>query len=139
MVPMLAPGSQRPPKADNRRKSPRWLMCRTAEVFYGAGKEPIVCRIVDLSDGGARLVVPARLAAGLPRTFTLALFSDGSVNRDCKVVWTDKWNLGVKFTSGWYSAFDMSSASRRRPGKRRGAVVAAAAMRRASPLARPAT
>jgi hypothetical protein len=139
MTHMRAPGSQRPPKADNRRKSPRWWMCRTAEVFAGVGKEPIMCRIVDLSDGGARLVIPARVLAALPRTFTLALFRDGSVNRDCKVVWTDKWNLGVKFTSGWYSAFDMSTAWRDQPKKRRRVHVAAAAVCGASHLARPAT
>jgi PilZ domain len=139
MAVMLAPGSQRPLKADNRRKSPRWCMCRTAEVFCGTGREPITCRIVDLSEGGARLVIPARLAAALPRTFTLALFRDGSVNRDCKVVWTNKWNLGVKFTSGWYSALDMSTAPRRQPKQRRIAHLAGAAMRGRSPVARPAT
>jgi hypothetical protein len=127
---MFAPGSQRPPKADNRRKSPRWWMCRTAEVFCGAHREPITCRIADLSEGGARLMIPARLLAGLPRTFTLALFRDGSVNRDCKVVWTDQWNLGVKFTSGWYSAFDMSAASRHQPKQRRIAHSATVTIRR---------
>lgn len=139
MAAMLVAGSQRPLKADNRRKSPRWWMCRTAEVFCGTGRVPIACRIVDLSDGGARLVIPARLLAALPRSFTLALFRDGSVNRDCKVVWTDKWNFGVKFTSGWYSAFDVSAASRHQAKRRPIAHVAAAALRSASPLARSAT
>jgi hypothetical protein len=137
MVCMLARGSHGSAKADNRRKSPRRWMCRTAQIFGGTGKESIVCRIIDLSDGGARLAVPARLLAALPRSFTLALFRDGSVNRDCKLVWTNQWNLGVRFTSGWYSAFDISTASRPQPKKRRVAHLAAAATRSGSPLARP--
>ena len=136
---MLAPGGHGLTKAENRRKSPRLWMCRTAEVFCGAGREPITCRIIDLSDGGARLAIPARLLAGLPRTFTLALFRDGSVNRECKVVWTNTWNLGVKFTSGWYSAFDMSATSRLRPKKRGVAQFAAAAFRAGPAVVRGAT
>jgi hypothetical protein len=139
MVRMLAPGSHGSAKADNRRKSPRRWMCRTAEIFCGTGKAPVTCRIIDLSDGGARLAIPVRLLAGLPRSFTLALFGDGSVNRDCKVVWTNSWNLGVKFTSGWYSAFDVSTPFRVRPKRRGVAHVVTAGMRGGPIVARPAS
>jgi hypothetical protein len=32
----------------------------------------------------------------------LVLFRDGSVKRDCQVMWTDGRYVGVKFTSDWY-------------------------------------
>jgi hypothetical protein len=35
----------------------------------------------------------------LPHHFTLNLFKDGSVKRDCEVVWIDTRFVGVKFTS----------------------------------------
>ena len=41
----------------------------------------------------------SRGLADLPRHFTLNLFKDGSVRRDCEVVWTDSKFVGVKFTS----------------------------------------
>ena len=56
------------------------------------------CVIWDISDGGARLAVGHSLT-DLPRHFTLNLFKDGSVRRDCEVVWTDTKFVGVKFTS----------------------------------------
>lgn len=59
------------------------------------------CVIIDLSDGGARL---SRPLARLVRNFTLLLFKDGSVQRDCEVVWADRQYVGVKFISEWYTA-----------------------------------
>jgi hypothetical protein len=36
--------------------------------------------------------------ADLPQQFTLNIFADGSVQRNCEVVWTDERFVGVKFT-----------------------------------------
>jgi hypothetical protein len=99
------------PQGPEHRKSPRRWTNRTAEVLCGADK--LHCTVVDLSDGGARLAMAAPLA-GLPRTFTLALFKDGSLNRDCEVVWTNRLNLGVKFISGWYAALTRDATAKRR-------------------------
>jgi PilZ domain len=80
------------------RKSVRRPTRRAATVSLGADKPSVPCVIWDISDGGARLAVGHALA-DLPRRFTLNLFKDGSVKRDCEVVWTDTKFVGVKFTS----------------------------------------
>jgi hypothetical protein len=80
------------------RKSVRRPTRRAATVSFGADKPTVPCVIWDISDGGARLAVGHALA-DLPRQFTLNLFKDGSVKRDCEVVWTDSKFVGVKFTS----------------------------------------
>jgi PilZ domain-containing protein len=80
------------------RKSRRSPTRRAATVSFGDDKPPVPCVIWDISDGGARLAVGHSLAT-LPRHFTLNLFRDGSVRRDCEVVWTDARFVGVKFTN----------------------------------------
>jgi hypothetical protein len=84
---LLVPGGNGSIRGTNRRKSPRRWIYRAAAVFCGAVKKPIPCEIVDLSDSGARLIIALRLLVELPDTFTLALFDDGGVYRDCMVVW----------------------------------------------------
>ena len=80
-----------------KRKSLRRFMRRPAEVILREGQPPVRCVIWDMSDGGARLAI-AYPMADLPRTFTLSLFGDASVQRQCQVVWTDTRYVGVKFT-----------------------------------------
>ncbi len=79
-----------------KRKNARHPMRRAAEVVFDAHEPPVPCVIWDMSEGGARLAV-ARSLTGLPSTFTLVLYKDGSVRRDCEVVWTDPRYVGVKF------------------------------------------
>jgi hypothetical protein len=50
-----------------------------------------------ISEIGARLGVEHSLA-DLPHHFTLSLFKDCRVQRDCEVVWSDKRFVAVKFT-----------------------------------------
>ena len=71
-------------------------MRRAAEIILGEHEPPVRCVIWDISDGGARLAVAYPLAS-LPRTFTLALYKDASVQRHCEVVWIDTKYVGVKF------------------------------------------
>jgi hypothetical protein len=80
------------------RTSVRRPTRRAATVSFGTDKPSVPCVIWDISDGGARLAVGHPLA-DLPRRFTLNLFKDGSVRRDCEVVWTDTKFVGVRFTS----------------------------------------
>ena len=79
-----------------KRKNPRRPMRRAAEVILGEHEPPVRCVIWDISDGGARLAV-AHPSESLPRTFTLALYKDASVHRNCEVVWVDTKYVGVKF------------------------------------------
>ena len=79
-----------------KRKTQRRPMRRAAEVILGEHEPPVRCVIWDISDGGARLAVAHPLET-LPRTFTLALFKDRSVQRNCEVVWINSRYVGVRF------------------------------------------
>ena len=84
---------------ESRKNVRRWMR-RQAEVIVESHKLPIRCVIHDLSNGGARLSLTARLP-DLPSSITLVLFKD-SVQRDCEIVWTDGYFIGVKFISEWF-------------------------------------
>jgi PilZ domain len=89
------------PRPEEQRRYLRHPMHRAAEVRFGTQRQRVRCKIRDMSDGGARLAVSHPIAS-LPSTFTLVLFKDASVQRDCEVVWTDSRYVGVKFISDWY-------------------------------------
>ena len=84
-------------RSREQRTSIRRFTRRAATVSFGAGKPSVDCVIWDMSEGGARLAV-ALPSANPPHHFTLNLFRDGSVQRNCEVVWIDKRFAGVKFT-----------------------------------------
>ncbi len=98
-------------KNENRelRKSVRRPTRRAAEVVISRTEKPIPCIVFDISNGGARLAV-GRSTRDLPDRFTLMLYKDGSVQRDCEVVWFDSKYVGVKFVSGWYAAEGVTHA-----------------------------
>lgn len=76
-------------------------MHRAAEIISVENAQPIRCRIWDMSEDGARLALGSRVA-NIPHNFTLVLFKDASVRRDCELVWTDRRHIGIKFLSKWY-------------------------------------
>jgi PilZ domain-containing protein len=83
-------------KHSKPRKSRRHPMRRAAQVLLGPQNRPVQCVIWDISEGGGRLAI-AYATVDLPRNFTLLLSKDGSVKRDCEVVWVDSRFTGVKF------------------------------------------
>ena len=60
------------------------------------GEEPRPCQILDISSGGARLMVFTGTEA-IPETLTLLLSPSAKVRRDCKVVWRSASGIGVQF------------------------------------------
>jgi hypothetical protein len=96
-------------RPEERRKSRRRWMRRNAEIILGAQISPLACVVLDLSHSGARLALSAP-SADLPRHFTLMLFKDGSLQRDCEMVWSDRHYAGVRFVSEWYGAIQDKSA-----------------------------
>jgi hypothetical protein len=84
-------------RSRDQRKSARHFTRRAATVCFGSRTPSVSCVIWDISDGGARLAVSVPMA-DLPQQFTLNIFADGSVQRNCEVVWTDERFVGVKFT-----------------------------------------
>lgn|SRR5271163_894762 len=93
------------------RKTARRAMRHVGEMMLWTHAIRVPCKVIDMSDGGARLSI-SRALPRLAHTFTLALFKDGSLNRDCKIVWTDGRSAGVKFTSEWYSSFSQQACGR---------------------------
>jgi hypothetical protein len=79
-----------------QRKTVRRPRRRAAKVILGPGKPFVNCRIWDISEDGACLVVQHPMA-DLPRRFILSRLKDGSAKRDCEVVWTDTRFVAVKF------------------------------------------
>jgi PilZ domain len=94
--PMLQRPREKIRQPREKRKSPRHPMRRAAEVVLSMDEPPVHCVVWDMSDGGARLAIAHPLDS-LPRTFTLVLYKDGSVRRNCEVAWTDTRYVGVKF------------------------------------------
>lgn len=84
------------PRRHEKRKSFRHPMRRAAEVIFDAHKPAVRCVIWDISDGSARLAVAYPLA-NLPHRFTLVMFKNDDVQRNCEVVWIDTRYVGVKF------------------------------------------
>jgi PilZ domain len=80
-----------------QRQTSRLPARRAATVSFGEEGSPVPCVIWDISEDGARLAVA--YPANLPDHFTLNLFKDFSVRRDCEVVWTDGRFVGVRFIS----------------------------------------
>lgn len=62
------------------------------------------CLIVDVSAGGAHLVV--RSSEELPERFSLVFSRDGQLRRECLVAWRKRHAVGVEF-------IPTSSAARR--------------------------
>ena len=60
------------------------------------GEQPRPCQVLDISNGGARLIVFADTSA-IPDTFTLLLSPSAKVRRVCHVAWRTERELGVKF------------------------------------------
>ena len=84
-------------RSREHRKSARHFTRRAATISFGGGTPSVSCVIWDISDGGARLAFALPMA-DLPHEFTLNIFADGSVQRNCEVVWTDRRFVAVKFT-----------------------------------------
>ena len=88
-------------RRSEQRKAARHAMHRAAEIIIDENTKPVRCRICDMSDGGARLALLSPVAS-IPKNFTLALFKDASVRRECELVWSARRFIGIKFCSGWY-------------------------------------
>jgi PilZ domain len=85
---------------ESRKSARRWVR-HDAQIILDTHVR-VQCVVHDISDGGARLCLP-QLTTTLPDTFTLALY-DGSVRRECEVVWCESTFVGVRFTSKWHGA-----------------------------------
>jgi len=76
----------------NKRKSFDYV----ALLDFCDGEEPRPCRVLDISDGGARLSVFTATDA-IPDTFKLVLSRSAAVRRACRVAWRADNQIGVQF------------------------------------------
>ncbi len=76
----------------DRRKSERRTYNGGAKLHYGVGTLPRDCTIIDISDGGARI-----LAENLevPAEFTV-IFPTG-ISRQCRLAWRIGCEFGAEF------------------------------------------
>src|SRR4051794_17171703 len=88
-------GKRRHMASDKRlqRRSTLNLRCW---IFVGANVADAECRIVDISDTGAKITVPDGLS--LDGELMLFLTQDGAVSRTCDVVWRKDCEVGLRFT-----------------------------------------
>ena len=77
-----------------RRGSPRAKALRSGRIVYSRNACSMVCVVLDISNGGAKLV-PADMHQ-CPSRFSLSLA--GEPTRRCEVIWRERAQLGVKFT-----------------------------------------
>jgi hypothetical protein len=77
-----------------RRREQRQLTLKTAKIKSLDSRPDIDCAILDISAGGARILLPA--AVDLPDTFYLAIDPDGRI-KICRVVWKSGNGVGVSF------------------------------------------
>ena len=78
-----------------RRKDHRRTLTSPCWVDAGAGKEPIECRISDISKIGARLT--CKTPDKLSDEISLYLTRDGNVGRRCKITRRDNDGIGLEF------------------------------------------
>ena len=79
----------------DRRKASRVEWNTPARIRLHSGKLP--CVVHNLSNTGARITAPN--IKTLPDEFTLELSRGGARDRDCRVVWRTKSELGVAFVA----------------------------------------
>lgn len=78
------------------RKHQRQLTLKTARISADVIANSLPCAILDLSEGGACLLLPNETL--LPNEFDLTVDHTGSRQR-CKLVWRSRHRIGVSFVS----------------------------------------
>jgi hypothetical protein len=81
--------------SSNRRKSVRRAIGYGAKIVAIDGSWQHDCRVVDVSDSGAKLTIQEQ--SGLPKDFVLTLSMDGKATRQCHVMWVKDSEIGVVF------------------------------------------
>jgi PilZ domain-containing protein len=79
-----------------RRYEQRELILKTARIKSGASGPEIFCAILDMSRGGARILLP--MDVELPATFEIAIDPEGE-EKLCRVMWKADNKVGVCFQS----------------------------------------
>ena len=104
-------------KNSNRRKFVRRPLSYPAKIVATDGSWGRNCRVIDVSDGGAKLALEQPVE--LPQEFILALSVRGKAARKCHVMWTDENEIGVQFVRAGRSGLAPHEVSSASPSRRR--------------------
>jgi hypothetical protein len=77
------------------RQSIRELVQFPAWIDIGDGSRLRCCEVLDVSEGGARIMVPSQ--DELPKEFWLVLTKDRTRRRHCRMVWRSDTQVGVAY------------------------------------------
>jgi hypothetical protein len=91
---MADPNEPELPPIVEARKSPRKRVILGGKIVYNEGSYTYDCRIRDLSDGGARVVVAAGLV--IP-THVVLIDTRSSIAYESEVIWLKAPEFGLKF------------------------------------------
>ena len=89
-----------------RRREPRWLTFKTGMIHSAGLPADFECAILDLSQGGACLLVPG--GARIPDTFDLTIDPQGD-SHTCQVRWKAESRIGVSFRARVLSFLELSA------------------------------
>jgi hypothetical protein len=78
-----------------QRRSIREQVQFPAWIGTGDNAQPRECTVVDVSDGGARIMVSSPI--DLPREFWLLFTRDGKRRRRCRIAWQSDGQIGVAY------------------------------------------
>ena len=78
-----------------QRRSLREPVQFPAWIDIGDGSRPRNCEVLDVSEGGARIMVSSQ--DKLPKEFWLILASDRTRRRHCRMVWRSDTQAGVAY------------------------------------------
>jgi hypothetical protein len=76
------------------RKNIRRPIYAASFIYTSDGWPICACQVEDVSEGGARLILPA---IPLPADIILSLSRNGKVRRLCEVVWSHEDKVGIRF------------------------------------------
>ncbi len=83
----------------SRRRSERRACNTRAKIQFGVGSLPRDCTIVDVSDGGVRMIAEN---LDIPAEFTLILPTDRP--RQCRLAWRIGCEFGAQFVDRHFAA-----------------------------------
>jgi len=78
-----------------QRRSRREPVYFPAWIESTLGSQRHECSVLDVSDGGARILVPARTR--ISKEFWLLLSKDGARRRRCQIAWRSDDQIGVSY------------------------------------------
>ena len=95
---MSEASATKPPSADDRRHGKRQRVLKGALVVFGAHERVFDCQVRNLSDEGAKLILPSTV--GIPNTFHLVIRGDQQF-APARLMWRTETEVGIAFTGPW--------------------------------------